>query len=607
MYKIVKKFVSIIIVFFAVVCMVACGGGSSKKYAVQFSSNGGSGGPIGIQVTYGKPLPDLSEESLPTNAGLHFAGYYDAQTGGEIYYANDLTPAKGKWDKKEHGVLYARWTSTPEFIIIFHKNDGKNETVTQTVQMNSNITLKENEFERSKSYTFLGWALTQKAAGAEYLDKANCLSGASNVNLYAVWTSARVATITFHKNDGSGDKAIQSMPQNTTANLALNPFARDGLALAGWSDTSTGNVVYADTEEIIIGTSPMNLYAIWTVATYTIRYDKNHNDATGTMDDSTHTYNVDKVLTVNGYTCTYYVFIGWNTQADGSGTDYIDAQNVKNLTANAGAVVTLYAKWWKMFDMVRINAGTFTMGSNDTQDYGAQPAHQVTLTQGFYMGKYQVTQKEYLQVMGTNPSYFSNNPTAGEVQELRPVEQVSWYDALVFCNKLSVMEGLTPAYSINGSTDTNTWGTVPTSSNSIWNSVQIVAGSTGYRLPTEAQWEYACRAGTTTAYNTGDTISNDTGWYTSNSNSRTHQVGLKPANAWGLYDMHGNVYEWCWDWYGTYASGPQTDPVGVSSGSVRLCRGGGWPGSSRNLRSAYRNYFTPSYRNSGVGFRVVRL
>jgi len=261
--------------------------------------------------------------------------------------------------------------------------------------------------------------------------------------------------------------------------------------------------------------------------------------------------------------------------------------------------------------MVSIPAGTFTMGSPTTEANreSNETQHSVTLS-GFKMGKYEVTQEQYQAVMGTNPSYFDGStgkePAAGETQGKRPVERVSWYDALVFCNKLSIKEGLTPAYSISGKTNPADWGTVPTSS-ATWNAVVIVAGSTGYRLPTEAQWEYACRAGITTAYNTGDTISDSTGWYYSNSGNKTHEVGKKPANAFGLHDMHGNVWEWCWDWYGDYSSSAQTDPLGASSGTNRVLRGGSWYNSAGFLRSAYRYFISlPGGRDSNLGFRLVR-
>jgi formylglycine-generating enzyme required for sulfatase activity len=262
--------------------------------------------------------------------------------------------------------------------------------------------------------------------------------------------------------------------------------------------------------------------------------------------------------------------------------------------------------------MVKIPAGTFTMGSpatelNRNDDEG--PQRQVELNE-FSIGKYQVTQNQYKAVMEENPGYFSSSPATGEVQGNRPVELVSWYDALVFCNKLSILEKLSPSYSSSGSTDPAEWGGVPTSSNSIWDAVVVISGSKGYRLPTEAQWEYACRAGTTTAYNTGAGISDSTGWHSSNSGGKTHEVGKKPANAWGLYDMHGNVWEWCWDWYGSdYYEGrpsPDKEPVGASGGTYRVLRGGSWGFVAEFARSAYRSYdFYPYGRYSSVGFRLV--
>ena len=235
---------------------------------------------------------------------------------------------------------------------------------------------------------------------------------------------------------------------------------------------------------------------------------------------------------------------------------------------------------------VYIQGGTFTMGSpanEPNRGSNEGPQHQVTVS-SFYMGKYEVTQKEYQEIMGTNPSYSKGDNL--------PVETVSWFDAIEYCNKRSQKEGLTPAYSISGTGDNRTVS---------WN-----RNANGYRLPTEAEWEYACRAGTTTVYNTGANINDNTGWYNSNSGRKTHPVGQKSANAWGLYDMHGNVWEWCWDWYGDYSSGSQTDPMGASSGTDRVHRGGCWGNSAGYLRSAIRDFNDPSCRYGSLGFRLVR-
>jgi formylglycine-generating enzyme required for sulfatase activity len=295
----------------------------------------------------------------------------------------------------------------------------------------------------------------------------------------------------------------------------------------------------------------------------------------------------------------------WNTTG-GTAWDFAStwAMNVNNLPRlrTAGGVQNHASSVYVDFmEMVWIPAGSFTMGSpvseeNRFDDEG--PQHTVTLTGGFYMGKYTVTQSQYQAVTGTNPSGFKTAP-AGENAAKLPVEQVTWYDAVEFCNKLSQLEGLTPVYTISGRTPATGY---PIKSAT----VTAVLSAAGYRLPTEAQWEYACRAGTSTVYNTGTSISNNTGWYNANSMNTTHEVGKKSANARGLYDMHGNVWEWCGDWFGNYSSGTQTNPTGVSSGLTRVTRGGSWYSSPQGVRSACRNGDTPSGQFANLGFRVVR-
>ena len=213
-----------------------------------------------------------------------------------------------------------------------------------------------------------------------------------------------------------------------------------------------------------------------------------------------------------------------------------------------------------------IPAGRFSMGSPSSEEgrYSNELQHEVALSRGLFLAETECTQGQWEAVMGSNPSNLKGRD--------RPVEQVSWEEAVEFCRKLTAkqrQEGVLPEG---------------------WE----------WRLPTESEWEYAARAGTTGArHGELDAIA----WHGGNSGSETHGVKGKQANAWGLYDMVGNVWEWCGDWYGDYPTGNVTDPTGPGLGSLRVNRGGVWNGGARNARSAFRNWCVPGNRNSFLGFR----
>jgi formylglycine-generating enzyme required for sulfatase activity len=231
----------------------------------------------------------------------------------------------------------------------------------------------------------------------------------------------------------------------------------------------------------------------------------------------------------------------------------------------AGVGVLGGTHWWK-------SAGDFAQAQSEYQAALARfkdsydwekPAHEVTLSTPYYIGKCEVTQEQYQQVMGNNPSHFKGRDL--------PVEQVSWDEAQEFCKKASEKTGLT------------------------------------IRLPTDAEWECACRAGTRTTYYTGDTEADldRAAWYDKNSGNATHPVGQKTANAWGVHDMHGNVWEWCGDWFETYKAEAAVDPQGPPQSARRVLRGGSWGDAPRGCRSAFRMWDFPGFRNYFVGFRVA--
>lgn len=253
-------------------------------------------------------------------------------------------------------------------------------------------------------------------------------------------------------------------------------------------------------------------------------------------------------------------------------------------------------------NMVLIKGGEFLMGSPESEPWRGKDEvqHKVTVSD-FYMSPYELTQKEYQEITGKNPSNFKG--------ENLPVENITWLDAVAYCNARSTKEGLTPVYTLQG------------------NNVTWDKAANGYRLPTEAEWEYACRANTTTPFNTENSISVDESNYYGHYpyqieenyfnqsklttkpgtyRERTVAVNSFKPNKFGLYNMHGNVNEWVWDYYGAYSTAAVTNPTGPEQGSLKVYRGGGWNDFAKNLRSAYRATLPEDKASYNIGLRLVR-
>ena len=229
-------------------------------------------------------------------------------------------------------------------------------------------------------------------------------------------------------------------------------------------------------------------------------------------------------------------------------------------------------------EMIWVEPGTFTMGSPTTESGRGtdETQHEVTLTRGFYLSKFEVTQAQYQAVMEGNPDGLSATPSQFAGAN-RPVESVSWSDLQIFIQRLNASE----------------------------QAAGRLAEGESFGLPTEAEWEYACRAGTTTTYSWGDSFTTSNANYTGANINSTSNVGSFQANAWGFFDMHGNVWEYCADWYGNYTNGSVEDPTGPTTGANRVKRGGSYVKSSSFMRSAQRSSEGVNKRLAGIGFRLA--
>ena len=545
----------------------------------------------------------------PARTGYDFGGWFITETlsGSAVETIGGDTTG---------GItLYAKWTPVT-YKITYELDGGTNAALnpaTYTIETDT-ITLAEPQKE---GFAFGGWYTDSSFSGT----KQTTIEKGSHVDkkYYAKWLKkCTVSYVTAHSTAPTaiivdeGEKlTAEQLPELTSSDYLFGGW------YVGENRVIANSYVVAD---------DVTLTAKWSDKC-TVSYVTTHGTAPQAFDVESGTALTSAnlpALTESGWK-----FLGWYTNSS------YDEATKASVGQSVTTSITLYAKWEVFNDgFVFVEGGT-VVGSDDYNQnrnsasyyIGAFPSGRTVTLSSFYMSDHELTQGEYVAVMGTNPSYFSSDPASGEVQENRPVETVSWYDAIYFCNKYSESVGLTPCYKVDGNTSVTSWNYTPQNRDSISGEITCDMTANGYRLPTEAEWEYAARGGqetygtaafanyfagaTTTNYSASSTSSNKdlnpVAWYSFNSSSKTHEVNKKAPNGLNLYDMSGNVWEWCWDWYtSSVGTGSVTDPCGASSGSDRLLRGGSWIFPAYGCSVSRRDYNYPHSRDNNYGFRLVR-
>ena len=439
---------------------------------------------------------------------------------------------------------------------------------------------------------------------------------------YAGWQKELVI-ITFVTDYVTAPAASYIGKGNTVSSGTLPTLSYEGYAFKGWMD-SENHLIAAENYTV---SADITLTAIW-VQLCNVSFISSF----GTVPSSIPVEKGQKIAAsqLPRPTATGKYFMGWYKSST-----YESDTKVSVGKTTISSDITLYAKWGNTSEVadgfVFVEGGT-VKGNDDYNHYnsGAFPKDRTVTLSDFYISDHEVTQGEYEKYC----SYTSSKPASSTGLGVDyPAYYTSWYDAIVYCNLKSMADNLTPCYSLSGETDPKKWTGIKnsngkyccsyTSSNSTWNSITCDMTANGYRLPTEAEWEYAARGGqktygtnefayyfagaTTTNYNAnsnGDLI--EVGWYTSNSESKVHEIKQKQPNALGLYDMSGNVSEWCWDWYNSsVGTDSVTNPCGASSGSYRILRGGSRNSYAYGCAVSIRSNINPYSHNNAYGFRLV--
>ncbi|MDR2965015.1 MAG: SUMF1/EgtB/PvdO family nonheme iron enzyme [Treponema sp.] len=618
---------------------------STNIYTVNFQSNGGNlGGREYLlnsqRVVHGSRViepPAMKKQAASTDVWYGFGGWFTTPgftAGSEWNFAADRVSGDM--------TLYAKWEDPPRCFVTFFPLGGSPEPRSQDLLEGTKIV--EPLAMLHTGYGFGGWYSDPNFTEGSQWD-FNTRVGTQDIALYARWITNEYV-VTFNANGGSPAPISQKVNHGT---LLPSPLLmkKTGEAFLGWF-TNDGNEWNFDSDKV---TSDLNLSARWGEAHYVVRFDLKLPD--GSISDNTGGHGLPpppvqelslgrKIFEPVPGNILNWSFFGWfysdidnfDPEIEGHRNAlkpwdfdwdiYLDnnddlavsnnglEEKLKTKIEADNVIFTLYARWVpNVPDMVWVRKGSFMMGAAGS---GTSPVRNVKFESGFYISKYQVTQAEYRNVMITSfPDVRINDPSSfkGEPRQMsRPVERVSWFDAVLFCNEKTAKEaGLLEVYNISSIIrDPQTTINPITGAD-----VTADFSRNGYRLPTEAEWEYAARGGNGSPGNfiyAGSSIAEDFAWFNTNSGGQTHPVGTKLSNGLGIYDMSGNVMEWCWDWYGSaYYTGrpvPDIDPKGPVSGTERVRRGGAWGNAINNLRNTARASFIPENATYVMGIRVVR-